>query len=282
MEDKKTILITGYNGFIGKNLVKALSNQNLILYNKDITQKIQIDDKVDCVVHLAAKTDSREAQKIPGEYYRVNILGTLNILEFCRSKGSRLVFASTGQVCGKPKYLGVDEKHPTNPDNPYTKSKLLAENLCKNYSDDFGVNCIILRFFNVYGPGQKENFFIPKVIFSILRDREFELNDISVKRDFIYIDDIIDSIKKAIDYTKTKFEIFNIATGKPKSVKEIVSMAQKTSNKKINVEYTFERKEVENIYANISKAKKVLGFVAKTNLDKGLKKTYEEIKIQSR
>lgn len=280
MQDKKTILITGYRGFIGTHLVKAQKNVNLILYNKDVTKKIEVEKKVDCVIHLAAKTDSRESQQIPGDYYRTNVLGSLSVLEFCRKTNAKLILTSTGQVCGTPKYLGVDEKHPTNPENTYTKSKLISEELTKSYAKDFGVNSVILRFFNVYGPGQAKNFFIPKVLYAYLSADSLKLNNPNVKRDFIYIDDVINSIRKAIDYTKSNFEIFNIATGKQTSVRQIVEMAQKISNKKIRVEYIFERKEVENIYANVSKAKKLLGFVPKTSLKKGLIKTYEYIKNQ--
>jgi|SRR3989344_1462061 len=276
MKSKKRILITGHKGFIGTNLIKSISDNNLILYSKDITKKLSIRDKVDCVVHLAAKTDSRESIKNPEEYYRVNILGTLNLLKLCREKNSKIIFASTGQVCGSNENKPINEETQANPVNPYTKSKLLSEELCRYYNQDFRVRCTILRFFNVYGPGQKENFLIPYIINSLIKNGKVALNNPGAIRDFIYIDDVVDSIKKAIDHN-TDFDIFHIGMGVPKSIEDLVKVIQKEMGNKGQINYTLSKQEAKEIYADTTKAKNILSFNPKISLEEGISRTYNSI-----
>jgi len=100
----------------------------------------------------------------PREMYEVNVLGTLNILELCRLHViPRIVFASS-YVYGQPSYLPIDEAHPVNPNNPYGRSKVFGEGLCRAYYEDCGVSCIVLRSFNLYGEGQREHFLIPSIL----------------------------------------------------------------------------------------------------------------------
>ena len=280
----KRILVTGSSGFVGKNLVEELKREDadvLTLTDHD-GRRIDIRDQqrvmriingirdIDIVYHLAAITSVPFSFENPRETYDVNVLGTLNILELCRScNADKIVFASS-YVYGQPQYLPIDEKHPLQPTNPYARSKVLGEELCRAYNTDFGVKCIILRPFNIYGVGQNKNFLIPSII-AQLRYGKIELKDPEPKRDFIYISDIIDAYIKAGEFNGD-FDVFNIGYGKSYSVKEIVDKIIHLYGKDVKVKYSGERRknEVMDTIANIKKAKEKLGWKPSVDIDNGL------------
>lgn len=274
---KKNILITGGSGFIGKSLITELKKRNYSL--KIIDSDIRIWDNVkdlegDVIFHLAAKTSVPYSFSHPREVYETNILGTLNMLELSRKIQAKIIFAST-YIYGKPLYLPVDEQHPVSPQNPYALSKSIAENLCQSYSKDYGIKCIILRPFNIYGRGQKESFLIPSIV-SQLSNRELILADPEPRRDFLYIDDMVDVCLKAIHY-RTNFDIFNIGYGKSYSAKEIANKIIKLAGIRIKTKYLGKRRENEimDMFADIRKAQLKLGWRPKTDIDSGLKKILE-------
>ena len=282
----KRILVTGSSGFVGKNLVEELKRQDadvLTLTDHD-GRRIDIRDQqrveaiinkirnidIDIVYHLAAITSVPFSFENPGETYDVNVLGTLNILELCRScNADKIVFASS-YVYGQPQYLPIDEKHPLQPTNPYARSKILGEELCRAYNTDFGVKCIILRPFNIYGVGQSKNFLIPSII-AQLRYGKIELKDPEPKRDFIYISDVIDAYIKAGEFNGD-FDVFNIGYGKSYSVKEIVDKIIHLYGKDVKVKYSGERRknEIMDTIADIKKAKGRLGWKPRVEIDNGL------------
>ena len=283
---EKRIIVTGSSGFVGKNLVDELKREDAEVLTltdldghridirdqqsvKGITNEIR-NIEIDMVYHLAAITSVPFSFENPGETYAVNVLGTLNILELCRlCNAEKIVFASS-YVYGQPQYLPIDEKHPLQPTNPYARSKILGEELCRAYNTDFGVKCIILRPFNIYGVGQNKNFLIPSII-AQLRYGKIELKDPEPKRDFIYISDIIDAYIKAGEF-KGNFEVFNIGYGKSYSVKEIVDKIIYLYGKDVKVKYSGERRknEIMDTIANIKKAKEKLGWKPRVEIDNGL------------
>ena len=280
----KRILVTGSSGFVGKDLVAELKREDaevLTLTDHD-GRRIDIRDwqrvtritneirNIDIVYHLAAITSVPFSFENPGETYAVNVLGTLNILELCRScNADKIVFASS-YVYGQPQYLPIDEKHPLQPTNPYARSKILGEELCRAYNTDFGVKCIILRPFNIYGVGQGKNFLVPSII-AQLQCGKIELKDPEPKRDFIYISDIIDAYIKAGEFNGD-FDVFNIGYGRSYSVKEIVDKIIYLYGKDVKVKYSGERRknEIMDTIANIKKAKEKLGWKPRVEIDKGL------------
>ena len=290
----KRILVTGSRGFVGKNLVEELKRQDadvLTLTDHD-GRRIDIRDQqrveaiinkirnIDIVYHLAAITSVPFSFENPGETYDVNVLGTLNILELCRScNADKIVFASS-YVYGQPQYLPIDEKHPLQPTNPYARSKVLGEELCRAYNTDFGVKCIILRPFNIYGVGQGKNFLIPSII-AQLRYGKIELKDPEPKRDFIYISDVIDAYIKAGEF-KGNFDVFNIGYGKSYSVKEIVDKIIRLYGKDVKVKYSGERRknEIMDTVANIKKAKEKLGWEPHVEIDEGLSNILNNFKFK--
>ncbi|HJH26327.1 MAG TPA: hypothetical protein C5S37_06010 [Methanophagales archaeon] len=288
----KRILVTGSSGFVGKNLVEELKRQDaevLTLADHD-GRRIDIRDQqrvmriinkirnIDIVYHLAAITSVPFSFENPRETYDVNVLGTLNILELCRScNADKIVFASS-YVYGQPQYLPIDEEHPLQPTNPYARSKILGEELCRAYNTDFGVKCIILRPFNIYGVGQNKNFLIPSII-AQLRYEKIELKDPEPKRDFIYISDIIEAYINAVEF-KGDFEVFNIGYGKSYSVKEIIDKIVYLYGKDVKVKYSGERRknEIMDTIANIKKAKEKLGWKPRVEIDKGLSNILNDLR----
>ena len=288
----KRILVTGSSGFIGKNLVeesKRLGAEVVTLTDPegrkiDVRdwQKIKDIENIDMVYHLAAKTYVPFSFKNPRETYGVNVLGTLNVLELCRLRGvAKMVFVSS-YVYGQPQYLPIDEKHPVQPTNPYMRSKVLGEELCRAYNNDFGLKCIILRPFNVYGVGQSGDLLIPTII-SQLQAGKIELKDSVPKRDYIYISDLISALIEAEKFD-SEFEIFNIGYGKSYSVKEIVDKIIQLYGKNAKINYENERRknEIMDVVADIRKARAMLGWKPKVNIEEGLRrcidwsKEYEE------
>jgi UDP-glucose 4-epimerase len=281
----KRILVTGSSGFVGKNLVEELKRQDaevLTLTDHD-GRRIDIRDQqrvkgiindirnIDIVYHLAAITSVPFSFENPRETYDVNVLGTLNILELCRSCNADTIVFASSYVSGQPQYLPIDEKHPLQPTNPYARSKILGEELCRAYNTDFGVKCIILRPFNIYGRGQSKDFLIPSII-AQLQYGKIELKDPDPKRDFIYISDVIDAYIKAEEF-KGNFEVFNVGYGKSYSVKEITEKIVQLYGKDVKINYKNERRknEIMDTVADIRKAKEKLGWEPSVDIDSGLK-----------
>jgi UDP-glucose 4-epimerase len=292
---RKNILITGGLGFIGSYLATELRREgaNVITIDAQDEDAIDIRDwnkvrdfgsklsELDTVYHLAALMFVPYAFENPKVVYEVNILGTLNILELCRLKNvNKLIFASS-YVYGHPVYLPVDEEHPVNPTNPYARSKVIGEALCKAYHDDFGLNCVILRMFNVYGEGQHDKYLIPSVFKQIVTGR-IELMDPEPRRDFLYISDAVEAYINAGEYNKSNFDVFNIGYGVSYSVDNIVKRTTETWGGEIKITYTHLRRkqEIMDVVADIRKAKAELGWNPKVSLEEGINRCAEWYKAQ--
>jgi len=273
------IVVTGSSGFIGNHFVKKLKELNIDVISLDIKNKIDITDwkqvhdleKFDFLFHLAAKTYVPDSYKYPRDFYYTNIVGTVNALELCRIRKAKMVYISS-YLYGNPKYLPIDEKHPILAFNPYAKSKLICEELCKGYNREFNLEVTVLRPFNIYGPGQNRNFLIPNIISQAISGNIL-LKDPTPRRDFIYINDLIDAFLKAIEYNKNSFEIFNLGYGKSYSVKEIAESIARYLDINIEINYSREKRknEIVNTVADISKAKKLLNWAPKVEIEEGLK-----------
>lgn len=277
---KIKIAVTGSAGFVGSHLVKRLNELDADIIHLDIKNGIDITDweqiknigNFDLLFHLAAKLYIPDSYENPLDFYHTNIVSTMNVLELCRTRKAKIIFTST-YVYGVPQYLPIDENHLIVAFNPYTQSKIICEQLCKSYNRDFDLNVIIFRPFNIYGNGQNFKFLIPTIINQAKKGRII-LKDPLPKRDFIYIEDIINVYTKTILYNKTGFEVFNIGSGISYSVKEIAeTIASNSENTNIEIKFSGERRqnEVMNTVADISKAKKLLGWEPNINLSDGIK-----------
>ena len=275
----KKILVTGSNGFIGKALVKKLSGMGFTTIGFDITDGdiaaegilnyLEKED-ISYVFHLAGKTFVPESWAHPYSFYRTNVLGTSNVLEFCRKKEAGLTYVSS-YIYGTPQYLPVDEKHPVNAFNPYSHSKLVAEEICRYYSDQFHLGITILRPFNVYGPGQSGQFLIPELIKKILDPAVpyIEVLDLRPKRDFVFIDDFTNALFLSMEGPRG---IYNVGSGVSVSVEDVIKLIKKcTGIKKTIVSKNTERPmEIFDLYSDISKIKDVLKWEVKISFDHGM------------
>ena len=284
LSDSK-VLISGSEGFIGTFLLKSLQELGAEVKGVDLKSGFDITDwnhiekleKVDIVYHLAAIMFIPFALKNPRIVYNVNVGGTLNILEYCRVNDiSKLIFASS-YVYGQPDYLPVDENHPVKPTNPYTRSKVMGEELCRGYSEDHGIKCVILRPFNIYGPGQNEEFLIPTIFQQLQTENRITLKDPEPRRDLIYVTDMIDAYQRSAEFQDKDFEVFNIGYGESYSVREIVDEILKLTGKKIEVEYKNERRpnEIMDTVASINRANQKLNWSPKIDLQTGLKMIWD-------
>ena len=270
------ILVTGHKGVIASHLIKKLSNCEIIidsingkrvdLKNSEEVMKIE---SVDTVIHLAGKTQKGLEWK---EYFENNIIGTLNILEYCIKKNIKKIIFVSSYVYGNPKYSPIDEQHQLYPHNLYTKSKFLAEELCKIYSEKYKLNVIILRPFNIFAKSMNKNYLISNLIESINTKKTVTITNRTSKRDFLYIDDFIELILKIKDYD-FKYEIFNVGSGISYSFDEVIEIIEKNTSKKLNLEYkNDDQSYIQNITADNSKITKILDWKPELTFEEGLQK----------
>jgi len=281
----KRIIVTGSSGLVGSNLVPRLKEEGADVIPIDINQGIdithweQVKDYhgIDIIYHLAAKTYIPATVENPKETYMVNLVGTLNMLELARGNRVKSFIFASSYIYGQPIHIPVDEGHPINPTNPYSRSKALGEELCRAYYEDYELRCVIIRAFNIYGEGQEDNFLISSIVkqFNI---GEIELQDPEPRRDFLYIKDVVEAYVKTGEYSDSEFEIFNIGSGISYSVDEIVRKVIAISGRRVKLRYLYQRRknEIMNTVANITKAKEKLGWEPKFGIEEGLRNTIQK------
>jgi len=293
------ILITGGCGFIGSYLVRRLIDlknisrivvldikdceyENVDFIRMDIRDKniAYIMHNIDIVIHLAALIDVRESVLNPNLYHDINVNGTLNILDSCiKNHVSKIIFTSSAAVYGNPMYLPIDEKHPLNPLSPYGASKAASELYISAYHYSYNIDAVIFRLFNVYGYGQSSKYAGVIKIFmeNALKNRPLEIfGDGFQTRDFIYVEDVIDAIVKSMKMD-IDFNIFNIGSGKSLSINSLAKIFSKILDRELKIIHSKPRKgDIRHSYANIDKAKKILGWVPKTSIEDGLRRMLEK------
>jgi UDP-glucose 4-epimerase len=263
------VFVTGSSGFVGKNLVGRLESKGYDVIGCDLptcditnlNQLINLMKDCDAVIHLAAMTKAGESFKNPQKYIKINTMGTINILESMRIHGiKRLVCISSGGVAGEKRYW-----------SPYLWSKHLAELGCKMYHQSYGIDIVILRPTNIYGP---KNWKGVSHIFlqSKKEGRPVTITgDGSQARDFVHVHDVCDAIILALE-SKLKFKKFVIGTGVATSIKQLADI--------IGVEYTltmkFDNVGLRESVADTKPAEKYLGFKAKISIEEGTKRLLEE------
>jgi len=270
--------MTGHRGFVGRRLHQELQRLAYKVRGIDLQDgqnacdwaHIRKFDGFDVLIHLAALTFVPDSFTAPRDFYANNLLSTLNCLELCRLNKARFILAGS-YVYGRPRYLPLDEKHPVFAHSPYSQSKLLSEELCRGYHRDFDLEVVILRQFNIYGPGQRADFLIPKLI-AELKGHEIVVNDLDPKRDFVHVDDVVKAYVKALNYRSDSCDIFNIGLGTSYSVQEIITHLRELSktNKPIRTMKSPRKNEIPESRADISKAEKLLGWKPEIGLKKGL------------
>ncbi len=276
------IAVTGSGGFIGSYLLPALKKEGHEIIELTLEKDFDVMDwnsmqkipEFEKMIHLAAMSYVPDSFINPYDFYKVNILSTLNVLEVCRQRNAGMIFMSS-YVYGAPDYLPIDEKHPIKAFNPYSQSKLSAEQICMGYSRDFNMDVVVLRPFNLYGFGQKDNFLIPTII-KQASSGNIVLKDPEPKRDMLYIEDFIDAVIKSCSVKGNA--LYNVGYGESFTINEMANAVCEAFHKDVKLEFTGEKRtgEVMNTIADISAIHKATGWKPKTSLKEGIKLTVEK------
>ena len=305
-------LITGGAGFIGSQVARVLIEKghavrildNLssgFLHNLDgldvefiegdITDISTVQSAVkDCdkVVHLAAKVSVPESIQDPVGYDYTNVYGTTVVFESARQAGvSRVVYASSSAVYGSTPTLPKQEHHQPQPESPYAVAKLCNEHYGRIYSSTLGVECIGLRFFNVYGPRQDPNgayaAAIPTFITQANNNKDISLhNGGAQSRDFIFVRDVADAILHSLAAPKIAGEVFNIGNGDGTTILELAQLITQLTHSHSTLTTTPNRPgDILHSCSDISKAKRMLNWHPKITLEDGLKTTVSFYKNHS-
>jgi UDP-glucuronate 4-epimerase len=312
----KHYLVTGGAGFIGSNLIKTLflkdpgikitciddfdpfysprikefnirnfrSNSNFGVLNNDLAKTSGkelnelISGPVETILHIAAKAGVRPSIKDPLAYQEANIIGLQNMLDFAKTKNvKQFVFASSSSVYGINDHYPWKEDEQLMPISPYAMTKLAGEMLGHVYGKLFGIRFIALRFFTVYGPGQRPDLAIHKFTKAILQGEPITMyGDGNTSRDYTFVDDTVQGIIGAIQYDKSDFEIINLGNNYTVSLKELIRSIEEVTGKKAVIEkYPEQPGDVPKTFADITKATQLLGYNPQTQLKDGLKKFYD-------
>lgn len=309
-----TILVTGGAGFIGshlcgqllekgrrvvcldnfdtfydpaikeRNVAALLEDGNFTLVKGDIRdarvlKNIFADNKVDCVVHLAAKAGVRPSIRQPAEYMDVNVNGTTCLLEAMREAGvNRFVFGSSSSIYGNQVKMPFSESDDVSrPISPYAASKRSGELLAHVYHHLYGMDVVCLRFFTVYGPRQRPDLAIHKFTQLALNDQPIPLyGDGLTRRDYTFVEDIAGGIMTLIETPGRGFEIFNLGCGNPVTLFDMVKALEKVLGKRLAINFLEKQPgDVEQTWADIGKAHKAFGYQPSVSLEEGVRQFVE-------
>lgn len=278
-------LITGATGFIGRRVAALLAAkgwtfQALGSRDGDIADPATLQPlgkrRFARVIHLAGRSYVPDSWHDPKGFEHTNVEGTRNVLELCRGSSATLVFVSAyvyGNVARQP----IGETTPPSPSNPYARSKHLAEQLCRSYNEAHGISVTVLRPFNVYGPGQGDRFLVPTLLRQARAGVEIEVQDLSPRRDWIFVDDVASAIVVAAQKPRG-FSVYNIGSGASTSVEELVGLIQRVCGTALPVRTAGRPRENEiaDTVADIAKARRELNWMPATSLEEGLRRCAED------
>jgi UDP-glucuronate 4-epimerase len=269
--------------FKRKNITSASANPKYRIYEGDVSdlqvvEKIISDNSFEMIIHLAARAGVRASLQDPFLYQSVNVQGTLNLLETAKKRGiKKITFGSTSSVYGLNKKIPFSEDDTTlNTVSPYAATKLAGEALCRAYSHLYKMDIAVLRFFSVYGPRGRPDMAIYQFSEKILQDEPIPFfGDGSSERDYTYVDDIVQGIQ-ATTKKEFGFEIFNLGESETTSLQNLVSILQSSLGKKAKLKCLPDQPgDVPRTFANIDKARRVLGYDPQTKIREGIPKFVE-------
>lgn len=322
------ILITGGAGYIGSHTALNLINngfKDIIIFDNLETGHIEIVNElkkygnihfekgdlrniedinnvfnkyeINAVIHFAAFSLVGESVTNPAKYYRNNVLGTLNLLDtMIKHNCKQIVFSSTCATYGEPRYTPIDELHPQSPINPYGASKLMVEQIMKDYDSAYGLKSIKLRYFNVAGANSNGNIgewhdiethLVPNILKSAIGKsnqvfkifgEDYDTPDGTCIRDYVNVEDLAEAHRLALLYLQTnnKSDVFNLGTEKGDSVKHVFEVCKQVVGKDIQVEITERRAgDPATLYANSKKAKEILQWVPQKTLENSISSAYK-------
>lgn len=280
------VVLDDFSSGSWKNLGARIGKSNFHLIKGKIQNRTTVGkalENVDAVFHFAAIVNVDFSVKNPLLVNEVNVKGTLNLLEGClKSKVKQFIYASSSAVYGDPEYLPINESHPTKPLSPYGVSKLAAEHYCRVIHRLYGLETVILRYFNVYGPRQSKGPY-SSVIFQFteqLKQKKIPVifGDGTQTRDFVYVDDVVDATLSVLDCKECAGNAINIGSGRATSIKELCNILLKIFRvHNVKPEYSLPRAgDIKHSCADLSRADKLLGYRPKFSLEDGLRKLLAE------
>ena len=310
----RKIVVTGGAGFLGSHLVDKLiqegeevividnlfrgqteniehhiPNKKFTLLNDEIQNKTKINDALhlaDAVIHFASISSVFRSIVEPEIVNTINVTGTLNMLNLCiKEEVQCFIFASSAAVYGGDRNRPLQENDSLRPLSPFAASKIAGEAYCKAYSETYGLNTIILRFMNIYGPRITKVYrrVCSKFAEATMRNEPLVIvGDGKQTRDFTYVTDAINGILLALNKKDIKGETFNIGSGKPTTINQLANLYKKISvNPKQEIKHINAKKgDLIYSYADITKAKKKIGYHPKIDVETGIPKYFEWYKKQ--
>ena len=309
--NNKKILITGADGFIGSHLTEIIVEKGykvtaLSMYNsfndwgwleeigcKDDIEIISGDVRdpdfcrkmtkgKDIIFHLAALIGIPYSYLSPQSYVDTNIKGTLNICQAALDNNiEKLIHTSTSEVYGTAQYVPIDEKHSTQPQSPYSASKISADAMAMSFHNSFDLPLVIARPFNTYGPRQSSRAIIPTIITQIASgNKKIDLGDVTPTRDFSYVTDTCIGLNLLAESKEVVGEIINIGSNTEISIEDLVSKIKKLMNSDVEIRSDQTRirpknSEVLRLVCDNEKINKLVSYEPSTSIDEGLKQTIE-------
>ena len=307
------ILVTGADGFIGSHLVeelvvKGFKVKAFVYYNslnnwgwlehvnckndieilsgdiRDLNYCKTISKDVKIIFHLAALIAIPYSYMVPDSYLETNVRGTLNICQAAKeNKVSRLIHTSTSEVYGTAQYVPIDEKHPLQPQSPYSATKIAADALAMSFYKSFDLPVTIARPFNTYGPRQSARAIIPTIITQIATGKkEIKLGDLTPTRDFSYVEDCCRAFIMLSKSEKTIGETINIGSNSEISINDLLKLIKELMSSDVTFINDEQRKrpknsEVFRLFCDNKKIIELVGYKPHTNIQYGLKKTIDWI-----
>jgi UDP-glucuronate 4-epimerase len=303
------VLVTGGAGFIGSHLVEKLlaashdvvvlddfndfydpqiKHANIAGFARDVTvyhvdlrdsesvRNLFHREKVDTIAHLAARAGVRPSIQYPRLYYDTNVTGTLHLLEAARVTGvGRFVFASSSSVYGASKTIPFSEdEHLSQTFSPYAATKVAGEFLCSTYSHLYNLRVVALRYFTVYGPRQRPDLAIHQFTRRIYAGQPIDqFGDGTTRRDYTYIEDVIQGTMAALEYEGPRFDIFNLGESETIQLKDLIVAIENALEKRAKINQLPEQPgDMPLTCADISKARKLLGYNPTAKFSEGLPK----------
>ncbi|WP_064710829.1 NAD-dependent epimerase/dehydratase family protein [Rhizobium bangladeshense] len=276
-------IVTGAGGFLGRRLVERLEQARIDVLALDRTHGDISEEGMwqelppaRTLFHLAGRTFVPDSWTQGPSFTAANVLGTQHALNWCKRHRAKLIFSSA-YVYGVPERLPIHETAPVRPNNPYALSKHLAEQLCEFAATHEQIPVVVLRLFNIYGVGQRPEFLIPTLLNQVRTKQEIQVMDLSPRRDYVFVDDVLSAFAKAMNVSEG-YHCINIGSGMSYSVQEIIDILQEAAGTDLPVvsSCAVRRNEIPDVRADITRARDVLGWRPEWDLPAGIRELMKE------